>query len=114
MRYFSEIFVVPENQFCRLIMLRCGWWLRTLTSLILLVATASAADVYVATTGNDGNNGTESNPWRTVSRAIVGSASGMTIHVGSGSFIEAAAIILPSGVSLIGAGCINSQNVSAN
>ena len=121
MHYSREISVVPDNRFCRPIMLRCGWWIRTLTSLMLLVATASAADVYVATTGNDGNNGTQSNPWRTVARAIVGSASGMTIHVGSGTYIEATALVLPSGVSLIGAGSANTKiqvnlyyNVEAN
>ncbi len=61
--------------------------------------------IYVKTSGNDTTgNGTDGNAYRTIVKAASVATSGKTINVGSGTFSETAAIQLPLGVSLVGAG----------
>jgi parallel beta-helix repeat protein len=54
---------------------------------VLLVAScASAATLYVATTGNDGNSGTSAKPWKTLQHAVNMVSPGDTILVEAGTY----------------------------
>jgi len=69
--------------------------------------TLFATDYYVATTGNDtSGDGSLANPWATVSKAFttVPKNAGHTIHIGAGTFTEAAMITAPSGTTIMGEG----------
>src|ERR1051325_6087127 len=60
-----------------------------------------AATYYVATTGNDGNAGTQQLPWRTVTHAVAMVAAGDTIYVRGGTYTtEGQITIRQSGVTL--------------
>ena len=61
-------------------------WL--LTSILLPTAAAHAATYYVATTGNDSNPGTRSQPWRTVAYAVSTMVAGDTTYVMDGTYNE--------------------------
>lgn len=65
-----------------------------------------ATDYYVSTSGNDNNNGSLSSPWRTVLKACtsVPANAGHKINVGAGLFTETNYLIVPAGVSIVGAG----------
>lgn len=66
-----------------------------------------AANYYVSTSGNDNNNGTTTtNAWKTVSKACtsVGANAGHVINIGAGTFNEAGNIVIPSGITIKGAG----------
>jgi len=49
---------------------------------------AQAATYYVATTGNNGNPGTESQPWRAVAHAVATMVPGDTTYVRGGTYKE--------------------------
>jgi hypothetical protein len=60
---------------------------------------------YVNTTGNDGNSGTASSPWRTLYHAcLTATTRGDLISVGVGTFVETANCNLAVGVSIVGTG----------
>jgi len=48
----------------------------------------ASADVYVAPTGNDSNDGSAATPWRTISHAAATVSSGDTVHVLPGVYSE--------------------------
>jgi hypothetical protein len=75
-----------------------------LLPLIILGLTANATDRYISTSGNDGNSGASSSPWRTLAYAASHSSSGDLIHVAAGSYVESSRVDLPEGVSITGAG----------
>lgn len=62
-----------------------------------------SADRYVATTGSDANDGSQTTPWRTVRKACASVTAG-TIHAAAGTYIETAEIMVPPNVTLVGAG----------
>lgn len=61
---------------------------------------------YVSTSGNDGNSGTSSAPWRTLRYAAtkVAAGAGHTIKLAAGTYIENGYISIPAGVNIEGAG----------
>jgi len=81
--------------------------------LILLSVPVFSTDYYVSTTGDDANDGSSGSPWLTISKAISSVATnvGDTIHLGAGTFTEANILKIPSGVSLIGAGSLQTTIV---
>ncbi|HYH09399.1 MAG TPA: right-handed parallel beta-helix repeat-containing protein [Thermoanaerobaculia bacterium] len=69
---------------------------------LLLAATAmnaAAATYYVATNGNDANNGTQSAPLLTIGEAVDRVAAGDTVYVASGTYNEAVYIADKAGQS---------------
>jgi parallel beta-helix repeat protein len=54
---------------------------------------------YVATYGNDGNPGTESQPFRTVARGAQALTPGATLYVRSGTYAESLMNVIPGGTS---------------
>lgn len=62
--------------------------------------------VFVSVTGNDGANGSSTNPWRTLKYAVtkVPVGQGYTIQLSSGTFVESGRIEVPVGVNIAGAG----------
>lgn len=54
--------------------------------LFTLIGTASAADFYVATNGNDGNAGTSSNPFKTIEHGAELLKAGDTLYIKSGTY----------------------------
>jgi hypothetical protein len=69
----------------------------------LLAAPAGAATLYVETTGNNGNPGSQALPVLTVQRAVDLAVAGDTIIVGTGTF-TGDTIIAKNGLQLIGSG----------
>jgi gliding motility-associated-like protein len=65
-----------------------------------------AATYYLSTSGNDGNDGSQGNPWRTLKHAVsrVAANQGHTISIGDGTFVENGSFVVPTGVSIVGAG----------
>ncbi|MGZ3768466.1 MAG: right-handed parallel beta-helix repeat-containing protein [Bdellovibrio sp.] len=55
---------------------------------IFLVPNLQAANYYVATTGNDSNPGTLSQPWRTISKAAANLIAGDTLYIRGGTYKE--------------------------
>ena len=70
-------------------------WL--LASILLSTAPAHTATYYVATTGNDGNPGTKSQPWRTVAYAVSTMVAGDTTYVMDGTYNEGVIRFMRSG-----------------
>jgi hypothetical protein len=58
-------------------------------ALIFAAAAAWPADYYVATNGNDANNGREGAPFRTISKAASVVAPGDVVHIANGVYKEA-------------------------
>jgi hypothetical protein len=73
-------------------------------------STAEALGAYVAETGNDTTgNGTQANPFRTVTRAFACTAAGATIHVAPGTYDVEAGERFPldaTGYAILGSGDI--------
>jgi len=61
-------------------------WVAACAATLCLGGTASATTYYVATTGNDGGNGSSSAPWRTLQHAVETIAPGDVILVRSGTY----------------------------
>ncbi len=57
-------------------------------SLVLVSASAQAADFYVSTLGSDSNPGTTSQPFRTITYAYSQASAGTTIHVLPGVYYD--------------------------
>jgi len=68
-----------------------------------VVAKQAAADIWVATTGNDDNDGSQANPVATIAKAIELVAEGYTIHVGEGTYI-ANSLTIAKSFAMIGSG----------
>jgi len=63
----------------------------------------SAKILYVATNGNDTNNGDINKPYLTIKAALAAaSAGGFSVHVAPGTYTEANPITIPANVSLMG------------
>jgi len=58
-----------------------------------------AATFYVATTGNDANPGTESQPFKTLTKGVRGLHPGDTLYVKSGTYAESLHNKIPGGTS---------------
>jgi hypothetical protein len=71
-----------------------------------LSVTLSANTLYVSTSGSDANNGSMGSPFRTIGYAVskVPSGQGATIQVAAGTYVENGRILVPPGVSIVGAG----------
>src|SRR5215216_2716192 len=61
---------------------------------------------YVKVSGNDGGDGSEGNPWRTLKNATskIPPNQGHIIRLSLGTFVEEGPINIPPGVSVEGAG----------
>ena len=57
-----------------------------LASVLALSDAAHAATYYVATSGNNGNPGTEDKPWRTITYAVAAMVAGDTTYVRGGTY----------------------------
>ena len=57
-------------------------------SIILVLAHAQAADLYVSTSGSDSNAGSSSQPFRTITYAYSKASAGTTIHVLPGVYTD--------------------------
>jgi hypothetical protein len=80
--------------------------MRKLLIVILLFCSIilNAKTSYVATTGNNSNNGTIGSPWLTIAYAVSQSTSGDIIHVNAGSYTISTMILVPVGISIEGDG----------
>jgi parallel beta-helix repeat protein len=69
---------------------------------ILSSVSGEAATYYVATSGNDANQGTESQPFRTIQRGVNNLRSGDTLYIREGTYAERispSTMTIPSGTS---------------
>jgi hypothetical protein len=65
--------------------------------------TTSANIIYVATNGNDSNNGSITAPYLTIKAALTAAAAGnISVHVAPGTYTEANPITIPANVALMG------------
>lgn len=64
------------------------------------VATLSAADIYVSTSGNDLNSGTFEAPYRTINKAASVVGAGDTVHIRAGTYAERVSITNRDGTSV--------------
>jgi hypothetical protein len=62
-----------------------------LSSYLALSYCAQAQSFYVAKTGSDSNNGSQSAPWLTISHAATEAKAGSTVYVGAGTYNESVA-----------------------
>lgn len=68
-----------------------------------LTINTSAKILYVATNGNDSNDGSINKPYLTIKAALTAaSAGGFSVHVAPGSYTENNPITIPANVSLMG------------
>lgn len=74
--------------------------LARLAGTFLIAGNSLGATYYVATTGNDSNPGTESNPWRTIQKAANTVAAGDTVLVQPGTYPENVQCTLASGTAV--------------
>lgn len=86
LKFFSTT-LIPIN-------LQINKWILRLNFLQLLIITifvpqvTLANDYFVANTGNDTNQGTQSLPWKTLSHAANMLMAGDTVYIGSGTYSE--------------------------
>ena len=86
--------------------MRSKFFLKAMAFALAALA-AHAADIYVATTGNDTTgDGSAANPFETIAAALAtaSAAGGDTIHVGPGTYPIAAQINIEKPVAIVGAG----------
>jgi hypothetical protein len=83
------------------------WCWLPVSSALLFAGAAHSANFYVATTGKDGNTGTESAPWRTIQKAADSAPPGSTVYIGGGVYHEKVTINVSGNDS---AGFITFQN----
>ena len=67
--------------------------LRVVILLSLASSASQATNFYVATTGNDSNTGTQSQPWQTIGHAANAVSPGDTVIVEDGTYVEAIWIV---------------------
>ncbi|HWA34853.1 MAG TPA: DUF1565 domain-containing protein, partial [Cyclobacteriaceae bacterium] len=65
---------------------------------------SSLGTYYVSTLGSDLNDGSAARPWRTLKYAVTRAASGYTIQLAAGTYVEYGQVVVPTGVSIAGAG----------
>ena len=73
-------------------------------SLVVATPVAAATIYYVAMTGNDGNPGSSGSPWLTIQHAVSTAASGDTIMVAAGTYVETGQIVISKNLTIVGAG----------
>ena len=72
-------------------------------SLIIdVVAKQAAADIWVATTGNDDNDGSQANPVATIAKAIELAGDGYTIHIADGNYVNDKTLSISKSLTLEG------------
>ena len=86
---------------------------------LLLPVGADAADFYVATTGNDGDDGSQATPFASIraaidaaDAAIAGGETDATIHVAAGTYVGSGHV-LTNAIAVVGAG-VNRTVVDGN
>lgn len=110
------IYIEPEVAFMRITETVCGigrvtnlhhagnrtvtrFILLTILLMGLLIAQVDAATYYVATTGNDGNLGSSSAPWRTLQKSANTMVAGDTTIVKNGTYTQGELVFKTSGTS---------------
>ncbi len=63
----------------------------------------STTDFYVSTAGSDTADGSQGSPFRSLRKACASVTVG-TIHVAAGVYVETSTVVVPDGVSVVGAG----------
>ena len=72
-------------------------------SLIIdVVAKQAAADIWVATTGSDDNDGSQANPVATIAKAIELAGDGYTIHIADGNYVNDKTLSISKSLTLEG------------
>ena len=72
-------------------------------SLIIdVVAKQAAADIWVATTGSDDNDGSQANPVSTIAKAIELAGDGYTIHIADGNYVNDKTLSISKSLTLEG------------
>jgi hypothetical protein len=72
-------------------------------------AVGTASTLYVTTSGHDSGACTERNPCRTIMHAVAVAASGDTIDVGAGTFVEGAGVVIDKNLAVKGAAWISTR-----
>ena len=67
-----------------------------------VVAKQAAADIWVATTGSDDNDGSQANPVATIAKAIELSGDGYTIHIADGNYVNDKTLSISKSLTLEG------------
>ena len=67
-----------------------------------VVAKQAAADIWVATTGSDDNDGSQDNPVATIAKAIELAGDGYTIHIADGNYVNDKTLSISKSLTLEG------------
>ena len=67
-----------------------------------VVAKQAAADIWVATTGSDDNDGSQANPVATITKAIELAGDGYTIHIADGNYVNDKTLNISKSLTLEG------------
>ena len=67
-----------------------------------VVAKQAAADIWVATTGSDDNDGSQANPVATITKAIELAGDGYTIHIADGNYVNDKTLSISKSLTLEG------------
>ena len=67
-----------------------------------IVAKQAAADIWVATTGSDDNDGSQVNPVATIAKAIELAGDGYTIHIADGNYVNDKTLSISKSLTLEG------------
>ena len=67
-----------------------------------VVAKQAAADIWVATTGSDDNDGSQANPVATIAKAIELVGDGYTIHIADGNYVNDKTLSISKSLTLEG------------
>ena len=67
-----------------------------------IVAKQAAADIWVATTGSDDNDGSQANPVATIAKAIELARDGYTIHIADGNYVNDKTLSISKSLTLEG------------
>ena len=67
-----------------------------------IVAKQAAADIWVATTGSDDNDGSQANPVATIAKAIELAGDGYTIHIADGNYVNDKTLSISKSLTLEG------------
>ncbi|MFL5811953.1 MAG: DUF1565 domain-containing protein, partial [Bdellovibrionia bacterium] len=78
-----------NNRIRVLTVLSCG---------LFSVSSWAATDLYVSPAGSDSNSGTQSAPFKTITRASQSASAGTTVHVAAGTYNVSAPSLGDSGI----------------
>ena len=67
-----------------------------------VVVKQAAADIWVATTGSDDNDGSQANPVATIAKAIELAGDGYTIHIADGNYVNDKTLSISKSLTLEG------------